>query len=194
MDSVSCIEYYPGFINEPETVYDNLLNLPFKDRYVLDDEGKEKYKLQRSTCVFGDEGISDDPPRIWGSDNPIRPWTPELYRIKNKIEDLTKKKYNVCLCNYYESGKKAINWHSDNEEKGSISSIASVSLGSERRFEIRNKETGQVNRWILQNGSLFLMKEGCQENYIHRLPKDKSQTGRINLTFRLFDKMRYLDK
>ncbi len=54
----------------------------------------------------------DDPPKIWGSDNPIRKWTPDLLKIKNQIESLTGKTYNICLCNFYQNGNstKAISY------------------------------------------------------------------------------------
>ena len=195
-EKVDCVEYHPNFLPRPNFLYRKFLKESnFEDRFVLDENDKELYKLNRATCIFGDDEISDAPPKIWGANNPIQPWTSELLKIKTKIEGLTGKKYNICLCNFYKNGRKTINWHSDNEEKGSVSSIASISLGAERKFQLRDKTTDKMYNYILGSGSLFLMRDGCQENYLHRLPEDlRCKGGRINLTFRLFDKMRYSKK
>lgn len=193
-NQISCVKYYSNFLSNPTELFTKFLKeFNFEERIV--ESPDSEYKLNRATCIFGDADIIDEPPKIWGNNNPIVPWTPELLKIKNKIQELTGKHYNICLCNYYKNGKKTINWHSDNEEKGSISSIASISLGAERLFQFRDKQTGNIYDYILENGSLILMMDGCQENYMHRIPSDhKIKEGRINLTFRLFDKMRYSNR
>ena len=95
--------------------------------------------------------------------------------------------FNVCLLNYYEDGQQRIGWHSDREEIGRTTPIASVSLGATRQFMIRSKENGVHDRATidLQNGSLVLMENVCQMQYLHSVPKQNEVAdGRINLTFR----------
>lgn len=186
-----CVEYHKDFLHNHKELYDKFKEeFNFEKRDVLNSDGTS-YKLNRATCIFGDSDIPSVP-KIWGTDNPVNHWTPELLEIKQQIEKLTCKKYNVCLCNFYESGTNTIGWHADNEERGSISSIASISLGAERIFELKENATDTIIEKKLESGSLFLMKDGCQENYVHRIPRDlKCKTGRINLTFRLFDSARY---
>jgi alkylated DNA repair dioxygenase AlkB len=77
-------------------------------------------------------------------------------------------------------------WHSDNETTIlENSTIASLSLGAERRFLLKHKQMKQKIEIILQNGSLLLMKENTQENWLHSIPKStKIHLPRINLTFR----------
>jgi len=191
---ISCVEYIPNFLSNPTTLYDKFLEeFNFEDRTVYLNHGKT-YQLNRATCIFGDKDILDAPPKIWGADNPIVPWTPELMQIKEQIEIYTKMKYNICLCNYYKDGNKTIGWHSDNEERGSTSCIASISLNAKRLFQLKEKEEPtKIYDFWLENGSLFLMLDGCQEKYLHWLPPNpECKEGRINLTFRLFDKMRYI--
>ena len=99
----------------------------------------------------------------------------------------TKVEFNVCLLNYYEDGQQRIGWHSDREEIGRTTPIASVSLGATRQFLIRSKENGVQDRASLDllNGSLVLMKNVCQMKYLHSVPKQNEvKHGRINLTFR----------
>lgn len=95
--------------------------------------------------------------------------------------------FNVCLLNFYENGDQRIGWHSDREEVGRNTPIASVSLGATRQFLVRSKEHGVRDRasMELSNGSLTVMENICQLDYLHSIPKQKHVvTGRINLTFR----------
>lgn len=95
--------------------------------------------------------------------------------------------FNVCLLNYYENGQQRIGWHSDREEIGRSTPIASVSLGATRQLQIRNKISGPMDRASLDmpNGSLVVMENICQHEYLHSVPKQPSVSdGRINLTFR----------
>ncbi|MGB6299728.1 MAG: alpha-ketoglutarate-dependent dioxygenase AlkB, partial [Rivularia sp. (in: cyanobacteria)] len=89
-------------------------------------------------------------------------------------------------CNRYRSGKDSVGWHNDNEPSMGVSpAIASLTLGSTRKFQLKsNNGDKPINFW-LEHGSLLLMKPGCQENWVHQLPKiSKPVAERINLTFR----------
>ena len=110
-------------------------------------------------------------------------------RAQEWYENQTSEKvdFNVCLLNYYENGLQRIGWHSDREEIGRTTPIASVSLGTPRQFLLRSKENGITDRanLDLQNGSLVIMENACQMQYLHSVPKQSDVlTGRINLTFR----------
>jgi alkylated DNA repair dioxygenase AlkB len=68
---------------------------------------------------------------------------------------------------------------------GATPAIASISLGQERKFQMRPHSGGSITDFWLEHGSLLLMKPGCQENWIHQLPKtSRALKERINLTFR----------
>jgi hypothetical protein len=189
--------YYENFLDPEESklIYDYITTTyDLKNQTVTTKDG-HSYKLNRSTLIFTDEetikmGVI---PRTWGAETPIIIWPEEISQIKTKIEQLTGKKYNICLCNFYKNGKNNIGWHSDKEEYGSVSSIASISLGAEREFSFREVDNFlQIYPIILKNGSLLIMGENCQERYQHRIVPDKTiKESRINLTFRLFDNERY---
>ena len=113
-------------------------------------------------------------------------WTPELLKIKSLIETHTGATYNACLLNLYHNGEEGMGWHSD-DEKEIIpnSSIASLSIGAERKFAFKHKTTNETVNLILENGSLLEMKGPIQQYWWHSLPKTKKvQAPRINLTFR----------
>ncbi len=77
-------------------------------------------------------------------------------------------------------------WHSDGEkELKKNGTIASVSLGAERRFAFKHKRTKEVINVQLEHGSLLTMGGETQTHWLHRLPPTKKvNTPRINLTFR----------
>ena len=113
-------------------------------------------------------------------------WTPELLQLKQIIEVKTAQTFNMCLLNFYQHGKESMGWHSDNEsELQANGSIASLSLGAERKFMFKHKESKKVITLILEHGSLLLMQGSIQQHWLHQLPAmAKVEALRINLTFR----------
>jgi len=113
-------------------------------------------------------------------------WTNELLELKALIEKLTETSFNSCLLNLYHHGNEGMGWHSDDEKAlGKNTSIASLSLGAERKFALKHRASKQGTSLILQHGSLLVMKGTTQTNWLHALPKStKITTPRVNLTFR----------
>ncbi len=113
-------------------------------------------------------------------------WTPTLSEIKQKVESVSQESYNSCLLNFYHTGTEGMGWHSDDEpELLPQGTIASISLGPDRRFHFRHKRTKEKVTILLENGSLLLMKGSTQTHWQHQLPPTKKvHTSRINLTFR----------
>ena len=113
-------------------------------------------------------------------------WTPELLSLKKIVEEKSKTTYNSCLLNLYHDGAEGMAWHSDGEKSlKNNGTIASLTLGAERKFSFKHKESKQRIDVILEKGSLLLMKGTTQKNWLHRLPPTKKvNSPRINLTFR----------
>ena len=114
------------------------------------------------------------------------PWIEPLMTLRRACEAHTGQSFNGALLNLYRSGKDAMGWHSDDEAvNGPNPVIASVSLGAERRFDFRHKETREVISVVLPHGSLLVMSGSCQTNWLHRIAKTNRQIEpRINVTFR----------
>lgn len=73
------------------------------------------------------------------------PWTKSLFELKTKVETITQQKFNSCLLNLYHDGSEGMTWHSDDEEAlGKNTTIASLSLGAERKFSFKHKRTKQT--------------------------------------------------
>jgi len=114
------------------------------------------------------------------------PWTKELLKLKTVIEQETGETFNSCLLNLYHSGDEGMAWHSDAEKDlKKNGAIGSVSFGAERKFAFKHKETKETVSLILEHGSLLVMKDTTQTNWLHRLPPTKTTLKpRVNLTFR----------
>lgn len=114
------------------------------------------------------------------------PWTKTLLKLKNIVEQRTKETYNSCLLNLYHDGDEGMAWHSDGEKDlKKDGAIASLTFGAERKFAFKHKKSREKVSFILEHGSLLVMKDNTQTNWMHRLPPSKSiKTARINLTFR----------
>lgn len=114
------------------------------------------------------------------------PWTKELLELKHIVEVKTGETFNSCLLNLYHDGSEGMAWHSDAEKDlKKNGAIGSVSFGSERKFAFKHKRTAETVSLILEHGSLLVMKDETQTNWLHRLPPTRlSKKPRVNLTFR----------
>ncbi len=114
------------------------------------------------------------------------PWTERLLELKSLVEQESGETYNSCLLNLYHDGSEGMAWHSDAEkELQKNGAIASLSLGAERKFAFKHKQTKETLSLILEHGSLLVMKNETQSHWLHRLPPTtKVLSPRINLTFR----------
>ena len=115
-------------------------------------------------------------------------WSDNVLSIRRSVQSLTGIKFNSVLLNYYRDGKDSVSWHSDDEpELGLKPIIVSVSFGAERIFQLRHKIRKDLPKYCiaLRNGSVLLMGDTLQSNWIHQLPKVRGLSEpRINLTFR----------
>jgi hypothetical protein len=145
----------------------------------------KQYITKRKVAWYGDLGYSYTYSNIT---KVALPWTQDLLKLKKVVEDVSGFTYNSCLLNLYHSGDEAMGWHSDDEKSLQKNScIASLSLGAERKFSFKHKNSGQTVSLNLESGSLLLMKNETQTYWLHRLNKStKIKQPRINLTFRTF--------
>ncbi len=114
------------------------------------------------------------------------PWPDFLLEARDRIQALSGFKFNFAVGNRYLTGKDSIGWHSDDfPQIGKRPAIASLSLGSTRKFKLRHKESSETIDYQLESGSLLIMLPGCQADWEHAVPKTARPVGeRINWTFR----------
>lgn len=167
---------------ESERLYQRLLreqNWP-DNRYTV---AGRQFTLPRLQTWHADPGI------VYSYSNNLlqtRPWTPLLYAIRAKIEDLLNYRFNSVLVNLYRNGEDYVGWHADNEpELGDRPFIASLTFGAERQFAFRHKQSFEQGQVLLRSGSLLVMQPDFQHHWLHSIPMQKNVSReRINLTFR----------
>ena len=141
-------------------------------------------RVPRRVAGHGDPGAAYT---YSGTAHEPLPWTPELQRIRQRVEELTAHRFNSVLLNLYRDGRDGMGWHADDEpELGREPVIASVSLGATRRFKLRHRRSrSAANTLDLAHGDLLLMAGQTQHAYLHAVPKTARPVGtRVNLTFR----------
>lgn len=147
---------------------------------------RKTIQTKREMAFYGDVGISYT---YSNTTKKALSWTDQLLEIKREVEQKTGESFNACLLNLYHSGEEGMGWHTDAEKDlKENAAIASVSLGAERKFIFKHKESKEKVSLMLENRSLLLMTGTTQSHWLHSLPPSKKvKTPRINLTFRTFD-------
>lgn len=183
--------YIPNFIEKEKCkiYYDELLKLVDKEHKTIMVYGKE-YVEPRLTGIYSKrEGHNF---HYSGTDHISNGWPSIIDELSNKCKERLSKaekispnvyNFDSALVNYYQSGETPIGRHRDKDSYNTI--VASLSFGATRKFIIRDNNTKIVDTVFLEEGSLFLMFPGMQQNYTHEIPKQlKVKEGRINLTLR----------
>ncbi|KRX10903.1 hypothetical protein PPERSA_12027 [Pseudocohnilembus persalinus] len=184
----SILQVFPRIISEKESqeLYDLLMdkckwyqpqymiggNLQYPDRKMSGITERDRQKIYRA---FKQEELQ------YFED------FPEIKKVKEIVENITKNKYSHVLLNYYESGKNTIGYHSDQLIPGQL--VASVSLGAARKFRFQPQKISGIQKQyevLLKPGSLVVFDENAGGKFFkHSIPKEmKIKEGRINLTFR----------
>ncbi|HAD33663.1 MAG TPA: alpha-ketoglutarate-dependent dioxygenase AlkB [Chitinophagaceae bacterium] len=178
------VYYLPDFFSkqESEKLFAVLLNeIEWQQDEVM--MFGKRIVTQRRMAWYGDE---NKPYRYSGILRTPKPWTRTLLEIQHLVNSTFQTSLNACLMNLYRNGEEGMGWHSDDEpELGKQPIIVSLSLGAERAFDFKHKDSGDKQRIYLETGSLLLMKGATQKHWKHALPKSKKVLDpRINLTFR----------
>ena len=116
------------------------------------------------------------------------PWTETILDLKWRVERISRCQFNSVLLNYYRDHRDSMGFHSDDEpELGDQPTIASLSFGEERRFQLKHKSRKDLKTLSIRlcDGSLLIMRGDTQKKWKHGIPKERFSCGpRVNLTFR----------
>lgn len=175
---------YPHFLDEgfaDGCLEDLLASLPWEQQ-ILVMFGK-KVPEPRFSCWHADDGLTYT---YSGSARTSHPLTPTLDKLRDMCASATSHTFNGVLANLYRQGADYMGWHADDEKvNGPEPIIASMSFGSERRFDFKHRASGHIVSTWLPHGSLLVMSGKSQSHWVHRIAKNTKVTQpRINLTFR----------
>lgn len=189
---VSRLRLFPSFIEpkEAEWMFEQLYREnPWRQKSNVGPDGP--YQEPRLTCWYGEVPYTYSKSTMQANPH----WHPLLTMLKDRIEEVTAYSFNSLLCNLYRHDKDSIDWHSDDEpDLGKNPTIASLSFGETRVFQMRKKpppeEQGDYTyveriHVPLDGGTLLIMEGATQSDWQHRVPKEyHDRRPRINLTFR----------
>lgn len=166
----ACVMHIPSYVNDPTALFAELKsNINWK---------KFKYK------VHGRQVLSPRLMKIMQLDvDDDR--LPLLFAIKKRLERITGLEFSYVVLNYYRDGNDYIGYHSD-REVGVGQSVVSVSLGAERRFNLKHKyRTDVKHTFMLGDGDVLILNNtAIKTMYKHSVPKMANVGARISLTFR----------
>ena len=178
------IEYITGFYSaeEAETIF---RELKYRLAWRHDDIkmfGKVM-KIPRLQAWYGDNQLSY---RYSNITLTAKPWLASLLALKESVSRYCQHDFNAVLANLYRDQNDSVGWHSDDEpELGAMPTIASLSFGAEREFQLKHIITKEKVSVMLEPGSLLIMRGETQHFWQHCLPKrTRAISPRINLTFR----------
>ena len=124
-----------------------------------------------------------------GKYHPAIDFTPQLLKVRRKMQEVTGHAITNLALNLYQNGSVGIGNHFDNIQEGIApdSTIATTSLGETRdmTFTRRYAQPGSKEVPVtLQAGSLLLMQKQTQDLFLHSIKKDETQGRRISVTGR----------
>lgn len=159
-----------------QTVYGKKCNIP-RGLYVFGNSNVEEYKYSKVTI----------PAKEWNTSESGLVIRSILKEVIATIQPLLPGiKFDSCLLNYYRDGKDYIAAHKDKEALGKHNCVVTVSLGTSRRFVLKNSKKEKVET-ILEEGDVIVMSSDTLTDWTHEIPKvaiSKCNEGRISLTFR----------
>ena len=163
--------YYPAFfsLETADSYFKTLMSETHWQQDTIRLFGKTHLQ-PRLTALYGDDNSSYS---YSGITMFPKSFSEVLKEIKTKVEAEVPFRFTSVLINQYRDGSDSNGWHSDDEKELGINpAIASISLGAERVFQLRNKKDKNLKKKItLAHGSLLLMKGTTQHFWQHQMPK-----------------------
>lgn len=156
-----------------------------------------KPKRELMTVTYSDAKILERRETAWQTETDISaeysgktmdpvPFTPTVYMLKKKIEEIIGVEFDSALIFHYTDGKDSMGYHYDTIGVGRGNHIAGVTFGASRCLGVRNNETNEKEFFNLGNGDIFYMFDDCQKKYKHAILESKEENPgpRIAITFR----------
>jgi alkylated DNA repair dioxygenase AlkB len=170
-NKILCIEdmsltYYPHFLSHADSTQ---LFTKLRQSISWQQEQYQMFGKQipspRLVAWYGDKEAAY---RYSGILHQPNHWLPELLSIKEIIEQKFNLQFNSVLVNLYRNESDSMGYHSDNEiELGKNPTIASLSLGVTRKFNLKHKKNKSLHKMTLTEGSLLIMSGDTQNHWHH---------------------------
>jgi alkylated DNA repair dioxygenase AlkB len=149
----------------------------------LFDELERGLRWRRETMQMYDKTV--DVPRLLAKVPPEGAGQPIIERMRLAISQRYGEEFVYTTAALYRDGSDSVAFHGDTIARNMIEAlVATVSLGSPRRFMLKPAEGGASVAFALGRGDLVVMGGSCQRTWRHGIPKVAHAGPRIALMFR----------
>lgn len=123
----------------------------------------------------------------WPRDGETAPRSPAVEAMAEVLGERYGVTFASIGANLYRDGRDSVALHGDRHARRPGDPdvvVALVSLGAERRFQLRPRTGGASITYRLGSGDLLVMGGSCQRTWLHGVPKMAAAGARMSLTFR----------
>jgi alkylated DNA repair dioxygenase AlkB len=162
------IDHVPGWVSGHDALFDEL---------------EQGLHWRRETMQMYDKSV--EVPRLLAKVNLDGAGQPLVDQMRQAISKQYEEELVYMTAALYRDGNDSVAFHGDTTARNMIEAkVATVSLGSPRRFMLKPAEGGPSIAFALGRGDLVVMGGTCQRTWRHGIPKVSSAGPRIALMFR----------
>jgi alkylated DNA repair dioxygenase AlkB len=126
-----------------------------------------------------------DVPRLYAVLPQDGPGHPMVERMRRALGERYAQDFTRVTLALYRDGRDSVAWHGDYVARRiDTALVATLSLGTPRRFLVRPKGGGRSRSFSLGSGDLLVMGGSCQRTFEHCVPKLARAAPRIAVMFR----------
>ena len=162
------VDHVPGWVSGHDALFDEL---------------EQGLSWRRETMQMYDKTV--EVPRLLAKVPIDGPGQPLIDEMRKSISSRYGEEFVFTTAALYRDGNDSVAFHGDTTARNMIEAlVATVSLGSPRRFMLRPAEGGASIAMPLGRGDLVVMGGTCQRTWRHGIPKVAHAGPRIALMFR----------
>jgi alkylated DNA repair dioxygenase AlkB len=172
LDQDSWVDLVPRWMQGADLVFGELVaRLPWAQREVV---MFEQLMLEPRLTAW------------WSSISESAEPLPVLAEARDALSHYYHRPFDSIGFNLYRDGRDSVAWHADRERyEHEDPVVAIVSVGSPRPFQMRLRNGGPSQSWLVGHGDLLVMGGACQHDWHHCVPKVAHAHGpRLSIMFR----------
>jgi alkylated DNA repair dioxygenase AlkB len=174
LDDESWVDIVPGWLAGADSLFDHLSRtLPW---------------AQRTVPMY--ERLVDEPRLVysWSDDMAPKDRSAVNVSVLHEMRLLVSVRYGKVFdsfgCNLYRSGRDSVAWHSDRMGAVEDPTIAVLTLGGTRPFQVRPRGGGRSLSFLPASGDLLVLGGRANHDWEHCVPKVHRADPRISVAFR----------
>jgi alkylated DNA repair dioxygenase AlkB len=167
LDRASWLEYAPEFVAGDALLFEQLC---------------ASMRFHQERRVMYEREV--DVPRLYASFPQDGPGHPLLLEVQALLANRYGASFDRIGIAHYRDGQDSVAWHRDHMPRDRPTLVATLSLGTPRRFLLRPYGGGSARAFSLGAGDLFVMGGMCQAHWEHCVPKRRHAEPRMSCMFR----------